>query len=599
MIRSERMPGRRDFLRSAIRTALLGAAGPNLAFPVLPHSAPPALPVPPAPPALPPHPTPAQPALPASLFEEVPASTSGISWIHENARSPQRFLPESLGPGCAFLDYDNDGWMDIYLVNSGPCDFYQPAKPLKNALYRNNRDGTFTDVTDKAGVAGGTFGMGVAVGDYDNDGFPDIFVTAYGRCLLYHNNGDGTFTDVTSKAGVATPGWTTSAVWFDYDNDGLLDLFVCSYVRYDLSQGLLCADKDKDGRLYYHYCIPHLFKPTPSVLWHNNGNGTFTQAGHGTDIERLLGKALGVVATDVNDDGLMDLFVANDTAQNFLFINRGKGRWRDRALAGGVAYGSSGRARSGMGVDAADVDGDGRQDLFVANIDHEMFALYRNDGGELFTDVSRDNGVDDATLLLSGWGLKFLDVDNDGRVDLLLANGHPDDMIALRAQDVSYKEPLLLFHHDGRRLRNIGAKAGPVFSKSFAARGLAVGDYNNDGRVDVLVGCNGESPLLLRNSSTPDNHWVGVRLQGVTCNRDAVGARLRWSAGGIERSRLKNGGGSYLSSHDPREVLGFGKATSLEWLEIRWPRPSGRIERFTNVPIDRYVTIAEGKGIQT
>jgi hypothetical protein len=397
---------------------------------------------------------------------------------------------------------------------------------------------------------------------------------------------------------VATPGWTTSAVWFDYDNDGLLDLFVCSYVRYDLSQGLLCADKDKDGRLYYHYCIPHLFKPTPSVLWHNNGNGTFTQAGRGTDIEKSLGKALGVVATDVNDDGLMDLFVANDTAQNFLLVNREKGRWRDRGLAGGVAYGSSGRPRSGMGVDAADVDGDGRQDLFVANIDHETFALYQNNGGELFTDVSRDHGVADATVLLSGWGLKFFDVDNDGRVDLLLANGHPDDMIALRAQDVSYREPLLLFHHDGRRLRNISAQAGPVFSKSFSARGLAVGDYNNDGRVDALVACNGESPLLLRNSSTPDNHWVGVKLQGVTCNRDAVGARLRWSAGGTERSRLKNGGGSYLSSHDPREVLGLGKATSLEWLEIKWPRPSSRIERFTNVPINRYVTITEGKGIQ-
>jgi enediyne biosynthesis protein E4 len=593
MIRSERMLGRRDFLRSAARTALLGAAGSNLAFPSALTS-----PAHPVPSTLPDHA--ALQASPSSpVFEEVPASTSGISWIHENARSPQRFLPESLGPGCAFLDYDNDGWMDIYLVNSGPCDFYQPAKPLKNALYRNNRDGTFTDVTDKAGVAGGTFGMGIAVGDYDNDGFPDIFVTAYGRCLLYHNNGDGTFTDVTSKAGVATPGWTTSAVWFDYDNDGLLDLFVCSYVRYDLSQGLLCADKDKDGRLYYHYCIPHLFKPTPSVLWHNNGNGTFTQAGHGTEIERSLGKALGVVATDVNDDGLMDLFVANDTAQNFLFVNRGKGRWRDRALAGGVAYGSSGRPRSGMGVDAADVDGDGRQDLFVANIDHEMFALYRNDGGELFTDVSRDHGVGDATLLLSGWGLKFLDVDNDGRVDLLLANGHPDDMIARRASEVEYREPLLLFRHDGRRLRNISAQAGPVFAKSFPARGLAAGDFNNDGRVDALVGCNGESPLLLRNTTSATNHWIGVKLQGVTCNRDAVGTRLTWSADGVKRSRLKAGGGSYLSSHDPREVLGLGGSTKLDWLEIKWPPPSGKIERFTSVPIDRYVTITEGKGIQT
>jgi hypothetical protein len=228
-----------------------------------------------------------------------------------------------------------------------------------------------------------------------------------------------------------------------------------------------------------------------------------------------------------------------------------------------------------------------------------MFALYRNDGGELFTDVSRDHGIDDATLLLSGWGLKFLDVDNDGRVDLLLANGHPDDMIARRASEVEYREPLLLFRHDGRRLRNISAQAGPVFAKTFPARGLAVGDFDNDGRVDALIGCNGEAPLLLRNTATQENHWVGVRLQGAKCNRDAIGARVSWSAGGVKRSRLKTGGGSYLSSHDPREVLGLGKATALEWLEIKWPRPSGRVERFTNVPIDRYVTITEGKGIQT
>jgi enediyne biosynthesis protein E4 len=580
MIRSERMPRRRDFLRSAIRTALLGAAGPNFAFPTLP--------APPAPPA--------PPAQPAPLFEEIPASASGITWTHENARSPQRFLPESLGPGCAFLDYDNDGWMDIYLVNSGPSNFYQPSRPPKNALYKNNRDGTFTDVTDKAGVGGGTFGMGVASGDYDNDGYPDLFITAYGRCILYHNNGNGTFTDVTDKAGVATPGWTTGAVWFDYNNDGLLDLFVCSYVRYDLTNGLLCAEKDKDGRLYYHYCIPHLFKPTPSVLWRNNGNGTFTQAGRGTDIENVLGKALGVVATDVNNDGLMDLFVANDTSQNFLFVNRGKNQWRDRGLAAGVALGPSGQPRSGMGVDAADVDGDGRQDLFVSNIDHEMFSLYRNSGGELFSDASREHGVADATRLLSGWGLKFFDIDNDGRVDLLLANGHPDDMIALRAPDVKYKEPLLLFRHDGQRLRNVSAQAGPVFSKPLAARGLAVGDYNNDGRVDALIACNGEAPLLLRNQASPDNHWVGVKLQGVNCNRDAVGARITWSAAGATKSRLKTGGGSYLSSHDPREVLGLGRSTTLDWLEITWPRPSRRIERFANVPIDRYVTIVEGTG---
>jgi enediyne biosynthesis protein E4 len=538
------------------------------------------------------------------FFVEVAPAVSGITWVHENAMSAARFLPESLGPGCAFLDYDNDGWMDIYLVNSGPCDFYQPARPLRNALYKNNRDGTFTDVTVRAGVAGGTFGMGVAVGDYNNDGFPDMFVTAYGRSILYRNNTDGTFTDVTEQAGLARsatssmPGWTTSAVWFDYDNDGLLDLFVGSYVQYQLNQGLLCAEKKKDGGLYYHYCIPHLFKPTPSVLWHNNGDGTFTQASRDSGIGRALGKALGAVATDINNDGLMDLVVTNDTAPNFLFLNKGRNVWQENGVAAGIAYSASGNLRSGMGVDAADVNGDGWQDVFVANIDHEMFSLYENHKGYFFTDAAQDHGVAQATRLLSGWGLKFCDFDNDGHVDLLIANGHPDDTISLRAPEVRYKQPLLLFRHDGRRLRNISQQAGPVFARTFTGRGLAVGDYNNDGRVDALIGCNGDAPVLLRNTTTPDNHWVGLKLQGVACNRDAIGARLTWSAGGVRRSRQKNGGGSYLSSHDPREVLGLGRATTLDWLEIRWPAPDARTERFTNVPIDRYLTIVEGKGIQ-
>src|SRR5689334_1009125 len=271
----------------------------------------------------------------APLFEEVPPAASGITWVHENAMSKDHYLPEALGPGCAFLDYDNDGWMDIYLVNSGPCDFYKPAKPLRNALYKNNRDGTFTDVTEKAGVAGGTFGMGVAVGDYDNDGWPDIFVTSFGNCILYRNNRDGTFTDVTRKAGLETPGWTTSAVWFDYDNDGKLDLFVCSFVEYAKHQRRACGD-NKLGRQYY--CIPRFFKPTASYLYHNNGDGTFTAVQGGTDISRSLGKGLGVVATDINNDGFMDLFVANDTVQNFLYANRGpdksaRGKWKFEEIA--------------------------------------------------------------------------------------------------------------------------------------------------------------------------------------------------------------------------------------------------------------------------
>jgi hypothetical protein len=528
------------------------------------------------------------------LFEEVPPSASGITWVHTNAMSPERYLPETMGPGVAFLDYDNDGWMDIYLVNSGPCDFYKPDRPLKNALYRNNRDGTFTDVTDKAGVAGGTFGMGVAVGDYDNDGYPDILVTSYGRCILYHNNGNGTFTDVTDKAGVAAPGWTTSAVWFDYDNDGRLDLFLCSFVEFGVGKHVFCGD-NKLGRRYY--CIPRIFKPTPSRLFHNNGDGTFKETDAGTDIQKALGKALGVVATDINNDGRMDLFVANDTVQNFLFVNRGGGKWEEIGLPSEVGFSPGGQARSGMGVDSADFDQDGWQDLFVANVDQEMYSLYRNNKDESFKDVARENEVAQATRLMSGWGLKFFDFDNDGNLDLFLANGHPDDQVDKYANQVRYREPLLLFRGDGTRLRNISKEAGPVFDKPLPARGLAVGDYDNDGRLDVLVGNNGEAPVLLKNNAGPGNHWVGLRLVGTTCNRDAVGALLTWSVAGVKRSRLKTAGGSYLSSHDPREVLGLGAAPRLDWLEIKWPLPSGRIDRFTDIPVDRYLEVVEGKGI--
>jgi hypothetical protein len=528
------------------------------------------------------------------LFEEISSRQSGIRWVHENAMSPNRYLPETLGPGCAFLDYDNDGWMDLYLVNSGPCDFFQPTKSLRNALYKNNRDGTFRDVTDLAGVPGGTFGMGVAVGDYNNDGYPDLLVTAYGRAILYRNNGNGTFTDVTEKAGLNLSGWTTSAVWFDCDNDGRLDLFVCSFVEFGLDKRHRCDDLDSGKP---HYCIPRIFKPTASFLYRNNGNGTFTEVGRDTEIGGSLGKALGVVATDINNDGWMDLFVANDTEPDFLFVNRGAGRWEEAGLVAEVALGSDGQPRSGMGVDAADFDGDGWEDLFVANIDHEVFSLYQNHRDELFFDVSFGHDLAQASVYLSGWGAKFFDYDNDGSPDLMVVNGYPDDMIEAETPRVKYREPFLLFQQQAGKLRNVSAGAGPVFTKSFAARGLAIGDYNNDGRLDALVGVNGGAPLLLRNNCTTGNHWVGLKLEGVDCNRDAIGARITWSAGGVQRSRLKNSGGSYLSSHDPREVLGLGTATKLDWIEIRWPQPSGRVERITGAPVDRYLRVVEGKGV--
>ncbi len=540
------------------------------------------------------------PVQPEALFVEVPASASGIAWVHDNAMSASHYLPETLGPGCAFLDFDNDGWMDIFLVNSGPCDFWKPSKPVRNALYKNNRNGTFTDVTEATGVTGGSFGMGVAVGDYDNDGWPDIFVTAYGNCVLYRNNHDATFTDVTAKAGVATPGWTTSAVWFDYDNDGRLDLFVCSFVDYSGAHKFECGD-NKIGKAYY--CIPRVFGPTASFLYHNNGDGTFTEVSKGTDIAKAFGKALGVVATDINNDGRLDLFVANDTVQNFLFVNRGPGpnghwKWDEIALQAGVGFSESGQARSGMGVDAADLGGNGWQDLFVANVDHEMFSVYQNNRNESFQDVAQAHGVARATRLLSGWGLKYFDYDNDGAIDLILANGHPDDMIDEYSMQVKYKEPLLLFHQgDDHKLHDVSEQAGPAFQKHYPARGLAVGDYDNDGALDVLIGNNGGPPLLLHNAAARGRNWVGLKLEGVRSNRDAIGARISWTAGGKKRYRLKNNGGSYLSSHDPREVLGAGNAERIDEVEIQWPGPSKQVDRLVGFPMNRYLRVVEGKGI--
>jgi len=523
------------------------------------------------------------------LFEEVPPAVSGITWRHVNGRSPDYYLPETTGAGCAFLDYDNDGWMDIYLVNSGKCDFFSPNPPLSNALYHNNRDGTFTDVTKKAGVSGGGYGMGAAVGDYDGDGWPDLYLTQYGHSILYHNNGNGTFTDVTEKAGVAAPGWASSAVWFDYDSDGKLDLFVCRFVDFDKSKNKFCGN-EKTGERFY--CIPRAYSPAASWLFHNNGDGTFTDVSKESGIAKFLGKAWGVVATDVNNDRWMDLFVANDTVANFLFVNK-HGKFEDAALEAGVAYSQDGRERSGMGVDSADFDQDGWQDLFVTNVDQEMYSIYRNNHDLSFDDRARPIGLGRLTRLMSGWGVKFFDYDNDGNADLFIANGHPDDKIESHSSHVRYKEPLLLFHNNGDTLENVSANAGPTFQQSFAARGMAIGDFNNDGAVDVLVAVNDGPPLLLKNVAASQNHWLGVRLIGKESNPDAVGASITWQAGDLKRSRLKVGGGSYLSSHDPREVLGIGKRKKIDKLEIGWPQPSGRVDIFTDLPIDRYITIVE------
>ena len=525
---------------------------------------------------------------PPVVFTDV-TKQAGINWVHDNALSADRYLPETVGAGCVFFDYDNDGWMDIYLVNSGPSDFFTPGNPPRNALYHNNHDGTFTDVTDKAGVAGGTFGMGSAAGDYDSDGRVDLYVTSYGRNVLYHNNGNGTFTDVTEKAGVAAPGWSTCAVWFDYDKDGQLDLFVSSFVDYN--KETTCGN-NRLGQKFY--CIPRVFKPRPSHLYHNNGNGSFTDVSEKSGITKSPGKSFGVVATDVNNDGWTDLFVANDTMPNFLFINKGNGTFEEVGLQAGVAFSDNGSPRSGMGVDATDFDGDGWQDLFVANIDQELFSLYHNQKDLTFTDEPGEIGP--ATRLLSGWGLKFFDYNNDGYPDLFLANGHPDDMVEKLTMRVKYKEPLLMFENLGAKFRDVSAQSGSVFSNSFPARGLSVGDYDNDGDLDVLISNNGQAPMLLRNNGGNRNNWVGLQLVATRSNPGAVGAVISWQVGTRKFSRLKTTGGSYLASHDPREILGAGPNGKIESVEIRWP--SGKSDKLTNVPTNSYVTVVEGEGLK-
>ena len=531
----------------------------------------------------------------AALFEEIPAAKTGISWQHVNGRSPEYYLPETTGAGCAFLDYDNDGWVDIYLVNSGKCDFFSPDPPLRNALYKNNHDGTFTDVTEKAGVGAGGYGMGVAVGDYNSDGLPDLYVTQYGNSILYRNNGDGTFTDVTRAAGVSAPGWGTSAVWFDYDNDGKLDLFVCRFADFDKSKHVFCGNEQTGKRFN---CSPRSYPSAHSWLFHNNGDGTFRDVSKESGIAQFLGKAWGVVATDINNDGWMDLFVANDTVQNYLYVNNQNGTFSEIGLEAGVAFSQDGRERGGMGVDSADIDQDGWQDLFVANVDQEMYSIYRNNHDLTFEDLAGATGLGRTTLLMSGWGVKYFDYDNDGNLDLFIVNGHPDDKIEEHSSHVNYLEPLLLFHNNGRTLQNVSDQAGPIFQRNLAARGMAVGDFDNDGAVDVLVAVNGGAPLLLKNNAVAGNHWLGLKLVGRKCNIDAIGAKVTWSAGSLTRSLFKTGGGSFLSSHDPRMVLGLGSNARVDRLVVRWPFPSGKVETFKDLQADRYVTLVEGEGIK-
>jgi len=513
---------------------------------------------------------------------------AGITWIHDNAMSPDRLLPETMNGGAALFDSNNDGWLDIYLVNTGECEFYRPKTPRGNALYENNRDGTFRDVTQKAGVAGRGFGNGVAATDYDNDGWMDLLVTGVNFVILYHNRGDGTFEEVTAKAGVNAEGWSTSAAWFDYDKDGLLDLYICNFIIWKPSLNIICGNYDRKG-----YCIPTLFRGAPSWLFRNNGNGTFTDVSKKAGVANPKGKGLAVVAADVDGDGWVDICQANDTVENFLYKNNGDGTFTEMGLMAGIAYSRDGAARSGMGADAQDYNGDGLIDLCIPNIDQQMFSLYKNNGDGTFDDEGVENpDMASATRTMSGWGASFLDYDNNGEPDVIISNGHPDDLINTYQPKVTHQERPLLFANFGFRFRNVSDSLGEPFQKSYSGRGMAPGDFDNDGDTDILTLVNGGPPLLMRNDGGNKNGWLGIRLQGVKSNREGIGARVWFTAGGKKRLHYVAGGRGFSSSRDRRPLLGLGDQAVVEELKIEWP--SGIVDVLKDVKARQYITVREG-----
>jgi hypothetical protein len=517
---------------------------------------------------------------------------AGIHFTHNNGAFGNKWLPETMGPGCAFIDYDNDGYPDIILINGDDFSGHPHGGATTLKLYHNNGNGTFTDVTRKAGLAVPMFGLGVAVGDYDNDGFDDIFVTALGQSRLFHNNGNGTFSDVTKSAGMWGPNeFSTSAAWVDYDRDGKLDLVVANYVQWSEQGDLYCT---LDGA-HKSYCTPESYKGTSLRLWHNLGSGKFADATQKAGLGDPTSKSLGIAVLDYNGDGWPDLVIANDTQPNKLYLNKKDGTFEERGVAAGIGFSEDGIARAGMGVDAADYDRSGQASVMISNFANQMVSLYHNEGNGLFVDEAPQSEVGRATLVTLGFGCFFFDYDNDGWQDIFVADGHIEDQIERVQKRVSYAEPSHLFRNlGGGKFTEVTSQMGNVFAAPKVARAAAYADIDNDGFLDVLLTTNA-GPAYLFHNEGGTNHSLRVKLVGTKSNRDGIGAVIRVSAGGDKQWKMLRSGSSYLAQSELVLTFGLGALPKADALEIQWP--SGQVDKLSNLNAGQAVTIEEGKGV--